>query len=84
MHQNHSGAAQAAVTEGDTQTAGGETGRGELRPGQGCDCCVQMGESGDLGSWESKGQSEAGLRAELDGNGVVYLSSQHWDSRRFE
>jgi hypothetical protein len=68
-------------TEGDTD------GRGRDRPWRteawaGCDCCVQMGESGELGSWESKGQSEAGLRAELDGNGVVYLRSHHWDSRR--
>jgi hypothetical protein len=81
MHQNHSGAAQAAVTEEDTETTGGGD-RWRTEAWAGCDCCEQMGESGELGS--SKGQSEAGLRPELDGNGVVYLSSQHWDSRRFE
>ncbi len=69
------------VTEGETQTTGGGD-RWRTDAWAGCDCCEQMGESGELGS--SQGPSDAGLRAEFDGNGLVCLSSQHWDSWRFE
>jgi hypothetical protein len=50
--RNHGGAAQAAATEGETRDCRGRDRPWRLRPGQ------VATESAELGSWESKGQSE--------------------------